>query len=143
MEKRTQTDRRKNPTPLLSRHTFSRGRRREFRRQEDQRRGGYVDRYSPWLFAILIWIAALNILDALFTHLILDRGGTELNPVAAWALAAFGNHFIVWKLAVVCASLLILCLLSKHRYARVAIATSAALYSGVVCYQLVLLSSVM
>lgn len=143
MEKRTRPDRRTTPTPLLSRHTFFRGRRKAFRRREDRQRGGFVDRYSPWLFAVLVWIAALNILDALFTHLILERGGTELNPVAAWAIAAFGNHFVVWKLSVICVSLLILCLLSKHRFARVVIATSAALYSGVVCYQLVLLSNVM
>jgi hypothetical protein len=140
MENRNQPDRRKNPTPIFSRYTFFCGRRKGFRRREDQCRGGYVDRYSPRLFTVLIWIVMLNILDALFTHMILASGGTELNPVADWAINTFGNHFVVWKLSVICCGLLLLCLCSKYRIAKAAIAVTVILYSGVVCYQIVLMS---
>lgn len=143
MEMRNRSDRRLRPTPMLSRYTFFRGRRSRFRRREDRLRGGYVDRYGHRLFTVLLWIVVLNIFDALFTHMILDCGGTELNPVADWAITAFGNHFIVWKLAVIGCSLLLLCLHSKFRIAKAAIAMAVILYSGVVFYQVVLISCFM
>jgi len=128
---------------MLSRYTFFRGRRSSFRRREDRLRGGYVDRYGHRLFTVLLWIVVLNIFDALFTHMILDCGGTELNPVADWAITAFGNHFIVWKLAVIGFGLLLLCLHSKFRIAKAVIAMAVILYSGVVFYQIVLMSCLM
>jgi len=140
---RNHSDRRLKPTPMLSRYTFSRGRRSSFRRREDRLRGGYVDRYGHRLFTVLLWIVVLNIFDALFTHMILDCGGTELNPFADWAITAFGHHFIVWKLAVIGCSLLLLCLHSKFRIAKAAIAMAVILYSGVVFYQIVLMSCLM
>ncbi len=143
MDKRYHPDRRKKPTPMLSRYTFFRGRRSSFRRREDRLRGGYIDRYGHRLFTVLIWIIVLNIFDALFTHVILGCGGTELNPVAGWAITMFGNHFIIWKLAVIGLGLLLLCLHSKFRLAKAVIAMTAALYSGVVLYQVVLISCFM
>jgi hypothetical protein len=143
MNKRSQTDRRKRPTPVLSRYTFFCGRRSIFRRREDRLRSGYVDRYGHRLFTVLIGIVVLNIFDALFTHMILDCGGTELNPVAGWAITMFGNHFIVWKLSVIGVGLLLLCLHSKYRLAKAVIAMTVILYSGVVFYQIVLMSCFM
>jgi hypothetical protein len=140
MDQRSQKDRRTRPTPILSRYTFFYGRRSYFRRREDRLRGGYVDRYGHRLFTVLIGIVVLNIFDAMFTHMILDSGGTELNPVAGWAITLFGHHFIVWKLAVIGLGLLLLCLHSKFRIAKAAIAIAAALYSGIVLYQVVLIS---
>jgi len=63
MDNRTFQDRRKKPTPILSRYTIY-GRRCSFRRAEDQKRGGYVDRYGQRLFFYLLLIVGLNILDA-------------------------------------------------------------------------------
>ena len=143
MEMRSHSDRRLKPTPMLSRYTFFRGRRSSFRRREDRLRGGYVDRYGHRLFTVLLWIVVLNIFDALFTHMILDSGGTELNPVADWAIATFGNHFIVWKLGVIGCGLLLLCLHSKFLIAKAVIAMAVILYSGVVFYQIVLMSCLM
>ena len=143
MDKRNHPDRRKKPTPMLSRYAFFRGRRSRFRRREDRLCGGYVDRYGHRLFSVLLGIVVLNIFDATFTHVILDCGGTELNPVAGWAITMFGNHFIVWKLAVIGLGLLLLCLHSKYRLAKAVIAMTVILYSGVVVYQIVLLSCFM
>ena len=128
---------------MLSRYAFFCGRRSRFRRREDQLRGGYVDRYGHRLFSVLLGIVVLNIFDATFTHVILDCGGTELNPVADWAITMFGYHFIVWKLAVIGLGLLLLCLHSKYRLAKAVIAMTVILYSGVVFYQIVLLSCFM
>ena len=140
MDKRNHPDRRKKPTSMLSRYTFFGGRRSNFRRREDRLGGGYVDRYGHRLFTILLWIVLLNIFDAFFTHIILDCGGAELNPIAGWALTTFGNHFIVWKLVTIGLALLLLCLHSKFRIAKAVIAMAVALYSGVVLYQFVLIS---
>ncbi len=141
MQKRVGPDRRRKPTPVLSRYSFLCGRRSGFRRKEDRLRGGYVDRYGHRLFGALLGLVVLNMFDALFTHIILDCGGTELNPIAAWALDAFGSHFVVWKLSVIGLCVLVLCLLSKFRAAKAALGVAVALYGGVVCYQIVLMSS--
>ena len=142
MQKRVGPDRRRKPTPVLSRYSFFCGRRSGFRRKEDRLRGGYVDRYGHSLFGALLGLVVLNMFDALFTHIILDCGGTELNPIAAWALDAFGSHFVVWKLSVIGLCVLVLCLLSKFRAAKAAVGVAVALYGGVVCYQIVLMSSI-
>ncbi len=84
-DKRILNDRRKKPTPALSWYTFF-GRRRGFRRKSDQEKGGYVDRYSSKLFFFLILIIGLNILDVLFTMMILDHKGWELNPFVQSAM---------------------------------------------------------
>ena len=79
-DRRILKDRRVRPTPPLSKFTFW-GQRRTFRRKDDQQRGGYIDRYSWGLFFLLILIVGLNILDALFTMIILDFGGWEVNRI--------------------------------------------------------------
>jgi hypothetical protein len=143
MEKRKDPDRRRKPTPMLSRYTLCCGRRSSFRRGEDQLRGGYVDRYSSRLFSLLFLIIGLNVLDAVFTSMILDCGGVELNPVVDWAIAMFGDHFIIWKLAIIGLSLSLLCLHSKFRITRPVIAAAVILYSGIVAYQIVLITFIM
>ena len=78
-DRRVLTDRRRKPTPRWSWYTFF-GRRTTFRRKSDQEKGGYVDRYSHLMFFILVLILGLNILDSLFTMMIIDLGGQEFNP---------------------------------------------------------------
>ena len=99
-DRRTIKDRRKQPTPGLSRYTFL-GRRKNFRRKADQERGGYTDCYSEGLFFILILIVGLNSLDSLFTMIILDRGGWELNPIVRSVIELYGDGFWVWKFFII------------------------------------------
>ncbi len=75
-----QGDRRRVPTPMLSRYTFLGGRRRTVRR-ENERDGAFVDVHGPRILVLVIAIVALNLLDAWFTLLFLSHGGRELNPV--------------------------------------------------------------
>ena len=140
MENRISTDRRLRPTPIVSRYIFW-GRRKGFRRQADRRRGGYVDRYHPGLLFFLILISGLNILDSSFTMMILDYGGREVNPIVEAVMNLWGDGFWIWKFAIVSASLVILCLHSKYRMAKTAIVSLSLLYSGVVSYQMILLSA--
>ena len=135
---RAAKDRRKRPTPALSRHTFL-GRRKNLRRKSDREKGGYVDRYSSALFALLVLIIGLNILDALFTMTILDLAGWETNPVVRSVIQLHGENFWIWKFALVSFCLVLLCLHSRFRFVRGMIIFLSSIYLVVVLYQLFLL----
>ncbi len=138
MDKRIYQDRRKRPTPILSRYTFW-GRRSSFRRDEDRRRGGYVDCYGPKLLCCLLIIAGMNILDVFFTLAILHNGGRELNPIFHWVIGYFGNAAWTMKIAFVSILSIFMCLHSRFQLARVSLVILAVLFSGVVMYQVMLL----
>ena len=134
-EKRDLTDRRKKPTPGLSRYTFF-GRRRTIRRKPEQEKGGYVDRYSPALFFFLILILGLNVLDAFFTLMILDVNGWEANPVVRSVIALHGSQFWIWKFGIVSTCLVLLCLHSKFKRVNGIIIGISTIYLTVILYQI-------
>jgi hypothetical protein len=138
MERRNFQDRRRQPTPILSRYTLW-GRRRMLRRKEDQEKGGYVDRYGAKLFFLLILIVGLNMLDSLFTTMILDCGGWEVNPIVRSAIEVYGDNFWGWKFMIVSVNLILLCIHSKFRYVDRSILWITVLYLGVISYQLILM----
>ena len=134
---RTLKDRRKQPTPAISRFTLW-GRRKTFRRKEDQERGGYVDRYHSGLLILLTLAVGLTVLDALFTMMILDDGGWEINPVVRSVIQLYGNGFWIWKFAIVSISLILLCLHSKFRLVMPVILGITAMSIIVILYQIFL-----
>jgi len=79
-------DRRQKPTPFISRYSFFGGRRTDNGRRDGESAPGYVDLYSPRLWALLLFFLALNLLDSHYTMIYLQRGGAEANPVALWLL---------------------------------------------------------
>jgi hypothetical protein len=137
-EKRVLQDRRKRPTPALNRYTLW-GRRMTFRREEDKKRGGYVDRYSSGLLFLLILIVGLNVLDVLFTMMILDNGGWEINPVVRSAILVYGDGFWVWKFGIVSVPLILLCLHSKFRMVLTIIFGISVCITIVVLYEIYLM----
>ena len=137
-DRRLEKDRRKRPTPGLSRYTFF-GRRKMMRRKADWQKGGYVDRYSSILFFFLISIIGLNVLDAFFTLMILDLKGWEANPVVQSVINLYGTKFWIWKFSIVSISLALLCLHSRFRLVRELIVAVGCLYFMVVVYQIFLL----
>ena len=134
---RTVKDRRKQPTPGLSRFTLW-GQRRAFRRGEDKKRGGYVDRYSPGLLFLLISVVGLNVLDALFTMMILEDGGWEVNPVVRSVIQLYGDRFWIWKFAMASISLILLCLHSRFRLVTPIILGIGSISVIVIFYQVLL-----
>ncbi len=138
MEKRASPDRRKKATPMLSRYTIA-GRRHRFRREEDQRKGGYVDRYGLGLFIWALAILILNILDAALTRVILACGGTELNPVMRWLIDEYGDHFIAWKFAIISVPIVIVCLHVNFKETKPVLYFSMLVYSIVVIHQVILI----
>ena len=136
-EARTLKDRRKRPTPAISWFTLW-GRRKAFRRKEDQERPGYVDRYDFGLLILMILAVGLNVLDALFTMMVLDDGGWEINPVVGSVIQLFGDRFWVWKFGIVSFSLTLLCLHSNFRLVIPIMLGITAIIGTVILYQIFL-----
>ena len=137
-DQRDPQDRRKKPTPALSWYTFF-GRRRGFRRKSDQEKGGYVDRYSSKLFFFLILIIGLNILDVVFTMMILDNKGWEFNPVVRSVMNIHGDKFWIWKFTIVSLCLTLLCIHSKFKPVKQIIVGLSLIYLLTIIYQLFIL----
>ena len=130
-------DRRKQATPGLSKYTLW-GQRRAFRRIEDQEKGGYIDQYHSGLLILLILPLGLSILDALFTMMIMNDGGSEMNPVVFSVIQLYGESFWIWKFAIVSFSLVLLCLHSKFRWVFPALVSIASINIIVILYQIYL-----
>ena len=93
--------------------------------------------YSPKLFFVPVIILGLNILDLIFTLIILDH---EFTPVASSVIDVYGDRFWVWKYGIVSACLLLLCLHSKFKRVETLILVTGSFYVGVVLYQLFLVT---
>jgi hypothetical protein len=132
-------DRRMRPTPGLSWYTFF-GRRKGFSKEHDHEKGGYIDRYSPKLFFVLVIILGLNILDVILTMFILEHQGYELNPVVRSAIDVYGDKFWVWKYGIVSACLLLLCLHIRFKRVKTIIVATCFIYFVVVVYQIILVT---
>jgi hypothetical protein len=130
-------DRRKQATPGISKYTLW-GQRRAFRRTEDQEKGGYIDQYHSGLLILLILPLGLSILDALFTMMIMNDGGSEMNPVVFSVIQLYGERFWIWKFAIVSFSLVLLCLHSKFRWVFSALVSVASINIIVILYQIYL-----
>jgi len=139
MDRRISEERRKQPTPAVSQFTFF-GRRRNIRREGDRRKTPYVDRYSSSTFFFLVLILALNILDSLFTMMILDVKGREVNPIVRSVMDLYGSNFWVWKFGIVSLCTILLCMHSKVKAVKGIIIVLSSIYLTVVLYQILILS---
>lgn len=139
-ERRGGPDRRRRPTPMLSRYALFGGRRRTVRRVEE-REGAFVDVHGPRLLLMTVSIVALNMLDAWFTLLFLSHGGQELNPLVQLVLDLGGHPwpFLLMKtvgIGCLCAFLV----LTKHfRSARIGLWFVLVGYSALLAWHFYLL----
>ena len=97
MDRRSQTDRRRRPTTLLSILRWG-GRRRGPRR--DGESATYIDCALISTSALTLFIVAASGLDALFTLVHLQGGATEANPVMQLALDHGVGYFLAAKVGV-------------------------------------------
>jgi hypothetical protein len=72
-DKRFHFDRRRRTTPLISRYTFTGGRRRTVRRITDRGRHLLVDFYSPRLMVALLAVLLFNYIDSYMTLTLLQN----------------------------------------------------------------------
>jgi Domain of unknown function (DUF5658) len=130
-------DRRRRPTPILSRYTFSGGQRVAGRR-EGETDNIYVDVYSPRLVILLLFFFALTVVDSVSTLVYLGKGGRELNPIAQWMIDQGPSFFVIAKGVLSGLCLLFVMLHKTFRPARVAMAVGFSFYFALGAYHLVL-----
>ncbi len=80
----------------------------------------------------------LTVLDALFTMMILDDGGWEVNPVVRSVIQLYGDRFWIWKFAIVSIPLTLLCIHSKFRLVMPVILGTVIANTIVILYQILL-----
>ena len=138
VERRTQADRRLEPTPLWS--AFLGRRRRRHGRREGEGERIYVDRFRRRDVLLVVAILVLNIFDALFTLIWLQRGGAEGNPVMAWLLDHSTSAFLIQKCLVVGAWLVLLVVHKNFPLARIGLYSLAGVYSLLILYHFALIA---
>lgn len=112
-EKRTQTDRRQEPTSPWAAFS-SGGQRSRHRRVAEHCREYYVDRYPVLTLAFVVLLLACSIADAVITICLLEDGYHELNPVLSHLLAKGLLPFLLGKYALTATGLPLLLLLNNH-----------------------------
>jgi len=102
-------------------------------------KGCYVDRHGSSTLFLVVFIIGLNVLDALFTTMILELKGVELNPVVRAVITSHGDRFWIWKFFIVSTCSIILCLHSKFRLIKTLLLGICVIFVAVVVYQIILL----
>lgn len=136
-ERRQPVDRRQRPTPMFSRFTFVGGRRGDPRRTSE-REGAFVDRYGPGVFFVLLLVLTLNVADAFYTLVYLQRGGQEANPIVQQLLDLGMAPFVAVKCLVIGIAVCLLCVCKNFRYAQLGLKIAVGSYSLLALYHLFL-----
>lgn len=143
---RRRPDRRRHPSPALSRYTFV-GRRRAPRRTDDGTHNYYVDRPRPEAWWNIVLLLALSITDAFLSlKLFADGRSEELNPLLLLTLGYGNIFFITFKLLLTLVGIFVL-LLHWHwvvrrpwMNVRVMARVLIGIYATVVFWEILLLS---
>lgn len=144
IEKRTQSDRRNEPTSPWGSFPPA-GQRTQNRRAGEQRRAYFVDRFSSVMFVIVLLLLVASMVDAALTIHLINSGGEEINPLMDRLLAQGVLPFLLVKYLLTAAGLPLL-LIFKNYYLfgtriRVGylIPTFVAMYAVLIGYQLFLI----
>jgi Domain of unknown function (DUF5658) len=131
---RADEDRRRRPTPMVSRWLLV-GRRRGARRAGE---GDfvYVDRPGGWILAAFVAVVGLSLLDAWYTLDLLKRGATEANPVMRAALDISDEAFVVIKTIITVVGAGFLCLHKNWPLGRMCLVVAMLGYSTLLFYHL-------
>jgi hypothetical protein len=84
-------------------------------------------------------ILGLNILDSLFTMMILDLGGEEFNPFVRSFIELHGDMFWIWRFVIVSVALIVLYLHRGFIMVRRVIICVGLVYVVIVIYQMYLI----
>ena len=134
-------DRRRRPTPMLSRWALFGGRRRGARRA-GERANEFVDVHGTGMFLVVTAILMLNYLDAWFTMYFLSHGGTELNPLVDAVIGMGVMPFIFLKSLGIGFCVLVLTMTKNFAVARFGMGVILVGYTALLGWHLYLLGSV-
>jgi Domain of unknown function (DUF5658) len=133
---RTLADRRRQPTPLISKYTCLGGQRCDIRRKEDKARYFFVDVYSPGLFMALLFLLMLTVADSYFTLILMkEHVAVEANPIMRFYLKSSSTSFVAMKFLISSLSILIFCLCKNCRITKIAITVAIMVYLTVTLYE--------
>lgn len=135
-------DRRRKTIPAL-RYLVAGGRRRGVRRAEDQRRLVILDRYSPHLFAAIVGILCLSLLDALLTLSLIEHGAAEVNPVMAFFLNQGPLIFTIVKYLLTSLSVVIFLLVNHNVLPRTRFRLSSLFTFAIASFAIVVVWEIM
>ncbi len=134
--KRTISDRRSRPTPIISRYTLYGGHRKTVRRDEDKKDHIHVDLYSTRLLIAVTTLLLLSCLDAFLTLELISKGhAVEANPIMAYFLDYGTTPFAVVKFIITVFCLTILCLFKNVKITRLSLPFAIKMYLIVVIYE--------
>jgi hypothetical protein len=111
------------------------GRRRGGRREGETQRI-YVDRPGGWILTAFFVVLGLSIGDAWFTLDVLNRGGSEANPVMRTALVFGDTTFVILKTVITILGAAFLCLHKTWPLGRVCLWIALLGYSAVTAFHL-------
>lgn len=129
-------DRRKCPTPIISKYTFYGGRRKSVRREREKKVFIYVDLYSTRLLIAVMSVLLLSCLDAYLTLELIGKGHVvEANPIMAFFLNYGTTPFTVVKFTITAFCLIILCLFKNVKVTRICLPFAIKMYILVIAYE--------
>jgi hypothetical protein len=130
-------ERRKRPTPPLSRYSFFKGR-RMYVDPKHTTDGAYVDVYSWRLAILLLLFFVFTVVDSVSTLVYLEKGGREVNPIAQWMIDQGDLFFILTKGVVSGLCILFVMIHKNFKYSRVALFIGFFVYLTLVIYHIAL-----
>jgi hypothetical protein len=137
-EHRQDPDRRRAPTSLLGTLRFY-GRRVSGRRTGEG--GTYVDRLSPRVVTLVLFVVCCSALDALLTLMHIQQGGYEANPIMAMAMNQGTTSFIAAKMALTSLGAILLAIHQNFWLGIRGLYALALIYAGLLVYHLIIYSS--
>ena len=146
-ERRCGKDRRGNSLAQF-RYFLANGRRETVRREKDQTRLFFFDRYNQRIFAAITAILMLSIFDALLTLILIKRGSSELNPVMAYFLEYGPLPFLIAKYLLTSFGIVILLIFKNVFINKINMVTQSLFscvifaFSSVIVWELFLLFTV-
>jgi hypothetical protein len=130
-------DRRKQPTPFISRYTFIGGRRRTVRREEERKKYTFVDLYSTPLFLALLLLLILNVSDSYLTiTLIKNNVAAEANPIMAFYLEYGHLPFFTAKFLITAIPIFIFCICKNFSITKASLVSAIFIYLSIITYEL-------
>ncbi len=143
-ERRTESDRRQQPTSPWGAFPPA-GHRMRNRRSQEHRRPYFTDRFSPMVFVGVLMLIAATLIDAGLTVYVLHGGGCEANPLMDKLLSHSVAAFVLGKYLLTVVGLPVL-LIFRNYYLfgtqlRVGylIPVCVALYAVLIGYQVILI----
>ena len=137
-ERRQDPDRRRTPTSLLRILRFY-GRRVSGRR--DAEVSIYVDRLSPRVVMLVLFVVCCSALDALLTLMHIQQGGHEANPIMKMAMNQGTTSFVSAKMALTSLGAILLAIHQNFWLGIRGLYSLALIYAGLLVYHLIIYSS--